>query len=37
MIGMLEVDLGIDPSFLRSIKKVGCEGKWIAILLGDFV
>jgi len=37
VIGMLEVDLGVDPSFPRSIKKVRSEGKWVTILLGDFV
>ena len=37
VIGVLEVDLGVDPSFPRSIKKVGSEGKWVTILLGDFV
>ena len=37
VIGVLEVDLGVDLSFPRSIKKVGSEGKWVTIPLGDFV
>ena len=37
MVGVAEVDLGVDTSFTGAVQKVRNEGKRIAILLGDLV
>jgi len=37
MIGVSEVNLGIDSGFAQGIQQINSKGKWIAVLLGDFV
>jgi hypothetical protein len=37
MVGMLEVDLGVDFSLARSVEHVGDLGKRIFILFGEVV
>ena len=37
VVRMSKVDLGIDSSLTRRVKKVGNEWKWIPILLRNFV
>jgi len=37
MVGMPEVDLGVDLGMAGGVQKVGDEREWIAILFSDFV
>ena len=37
MISMSEIKFGIDASGARGVEEIGDEGKWVSILLGDFV
>jgi len=37
MVGMLEVNLGIDLCMAGGVQKIRDKGEWVAILFGEFV
>jgi len=37
MIGMAEINLGVDPCLLGTLEEVGDAGKRVAVFLGEFI